>query len=100
MKTVARHNEKVAKWKELPYDSWKDTLDTLHMWMQVVGKVKLALAPFINQWWEVAFYVTAHGMTTGRIPYQNGVFDVAFDFIRHILQVRTSHGVTKTIPLK
>src|SRR6266566_9083053 len=86
-------------WPELPYGSWKETLDTLHMWMQVVGKVKLALAPFINQWWEVAFYVTVRGMTTGRIPYSFGAFDTEFDFISHMLSVRTNHGDVKTISL-
>ena len=69
------------KWLPLPYEEWKDTLYTIHMCSQIVGKVKLNLCPFINQWWEVAFYVTASGMTTGRIPYKNEIFEVDFDFV-------------------
>ena len=69
------------KWPALPYMEWKDTLDTLHMYMQVVGKVKLKLYPFINHWWGIAFHLTASGMTTGVIPYENEIFEVDFDFI-------------------
>ncbi len=87
-------------WTELPYEDWKDTLDTLHMWMQIVGKVKLALAPFINQWWEVAFYVTASGMTTGRIPFGSDIFQVDFDFLIHNLSIRTSNNQQKIISLE
>ncbi len=86
-------------WPSLPYEAWKDTLETLHMWMQVVGKVKLALCPFLNQWWEVTFYVTASGMTTGRIPFGNEIFEVDFDFIDHNLFIRTSSQQLKTISL-
>src|SRR5216683_394598 len=86
-------------WLELPYDEWKETLDTLHMWMQIVGKVKLELAPFINQWWEVAFYVTSTGMTTGQIPYDGEMFQVDFDFLTHNLFIHTSTGKAKAIPL-
>ena len=93
-----KHTE--ALWPELPYEAWKDTLDTLHMWMQIVGKVKLALVPFINQWWEVAFYVTATGLTTGRIPYANGAFEVDFDFLLHTLNIQTSNNDRKRIPLE
>lgn len=78
------NNAKVqTKWPALPYEKWKDTLDTLHMWMQIVGKVKLALHPFINHWWEVAFQINSSGVTTGLIPYQDDAFDVSFNFIRH-----------------
>ncbi len=92
-------NNKNAVWPELPYEEWKNTLDTLHMWMQIVGKVKLALAPFLNQWWEVAFYVTSTGITTGRIPFENEIFQVDFDFISHYVAIRTSTGQFKKIPL-
>jgi hypothetical protein len=87
-------------WPSLPYEEWKETLDTLHMWMQIVGKVKLSLAPFINQWWEVAFYITATGMTTGRIPYENGIFQVDFDFTHHKLFIYTNTKQKIIIPLK
>lgn len=84
----------------LPYKDWKDTLDTLHLWMQIVGKVKLKLNPFLNQWWEVAFYVTARGITTGRIPYKTIAFEVFFDFISHKLHIQTSEGKEKIILLE
>lgn len=93
-------NAKDIFWPELEYKDWKDTLETLHMWMQIVGKVKLALSPFINQWWEVAFYVTATGLTTGRIPYNNEIFQVDFDFINHRLIISKSNGFSSVIPLR
>lgn len=86
-------------WPELSYEQWKDTLDTLHMWMQIVGKVKLALAPFLNQWWEVAFYITSTGMTTGEIPFESNSFKVEFDFTLHILSITTSSHTSKSLPL-
>jgi hypothetical protein len=81
-----------ALWPPLPYEEWKDTCDTLHLWMQIVGKVKLKLSPFLNQWWEVAFYITPRGMTTGRIPYQDLAFAADFDFLAHTLTIATSAG--------
>ena len=60
------------RWPSLPYDEWKDTCDTLHLWTQVVGKVKLKLCPPMNELWQVAFHPTPRGLTTGRIPYQSG----------------------------
>jgi hypothetical protein len=75
-------------WPSLNYEEWKDTLDALHMKMQVVGKIKLALNPFLNQWWNTAFYLTASGMTTGLIPYKDTTFEIDFDFIEHTLLIR------------
>jgi hypothetical protein len=69
------------------------------MWTQIVGKVKLALAPFLNEWWQVAFYLTARGLTTGLIPYRVRAFEVRFDFIDHNLFIETSDGVVKTLLL-
>ncbi|MGE5682341.1 MAG: DUF5996 family protein [Bacillota bacterium] len=86
-------------WPPLPYEEWKDTLDTLHMWMQIPGKIKLALSPFLNHWWNVAFKVTSNGMTTGLIPYKNEAFEVNFDFIHHNLFVQKSDGQIKTCSL-
>src|SRR5476649_2286682 len=97
MKNKRNKKENNALWPELPYEEWKDTLNTLHMWMQIVGKVKLSLAPFVNQWWEVAFEITATGLTTGRIPYENGIFQVDFDFIHHKLVIDMSNNSTATI---
>lgn len=84
---------------ELPYEAWKDTYATLHMWMQIVGKVRLELSPHVNHWWEVPFYLSARGLTTSPIPYSGGAFDVEFDFINHMLMIRTSGGAIFTIPL-
>jgi hypothetical protein len=87
-------------WPELPLQAWQDTYATLHMWTQVVGKVRLALSPRINHWWEVAFYVNARGLTTSAIPYGDGIFEVQFDFIDHRLEISTSWGTQKAFALK
>ncbi len=86
-------------WPPLQYESWKDTLDSLHMKMQIIGKVKLALNPFLNQWWQVAFHLNMKGMTTGLIPYEDGVFEIEFNFIDHNLTVLISNDNSKVIPL-
>jgi Family of unknown function (DUF5996) len=86
-------------WPELPLVAWKDTLATLHRYTQVIGKVRLELAPMMNHWWQVALYVTARGLTTSPIPYGQGVFEVDFDFVDHELLVRTSDGDTRHLPL-
>lgn len=88
-----------AIWPELPLDSWRETQDTLHMWMQIVGKVRLALAPMLNHWWQVPFYATPRGLTTSVIPYRHQTFDVLFDFHSHELVIRVSDGQTRHIPL-
>jgi hypothetical protein len=87
-------------WPELPLAAWQDTYATLHMWTQIVGKVRLALSPLVNHWWEVAFYVSARGLTTSPIPYGDGIFEVQFDFIEHVLLIQTSWGSSKRLPLK
>src|SRR5580704_17606986 len=86
-------------WPELPLDSWKDTYATLHMWTQLVGKVRLALTPLVNHWWNVPLYVTAQGLTTSRIPYGNRSFEIWFDFIRHQLVLETNDGRREELPL-
>lgn len=84
----------------LPLAEWKDTCDTLHMWTQIVGKVRLALCPLINHWWEVPFYVTARGLTTSLIPYASCVFEVQFDLADHCLYIDTSWGDCGSLQLK
>lgn len=84
----------------LPLAEWRDTHDTLHMWLQIVGKTRLALMPMENHWWHVALYVTARGLTTTPIPYGARTFEVAFDFIGHRLVVATSEGATREIALR
>lgn len=86
-------------WTPLPYNEWKDTLDTLHMKMQIVGKVKLALTPFINQWWNTAFHLNAWGMTSGLIPYNDIIFEANFDFNNHKFFIRTSKNIIKEVHL-
>src|SRR5579863_3756480 len=89
-----------AVWPELPLEAWKDTYATLHMWTQIVGKVRLALAPRLNHWWEVPLYVSSRGLTTSPIPYGSKVFEVEFDFIDHRLKVTTCDGAAKSVPLR
>lgn len=88
----------------LPSDTWKDTLATLHMWTQVVGKVRLKLCPLVNHFWNVAFYLTARGLTSSAMPYQRGAiwgtFEVQFDFIDHQLSIESSNGRRVEIALK
>jgi hypothetical protein len=86
-------------WPSLPLAEWRETLDTLHMWTQIVGKVKLELTPFLNEWWNVALYVTPRGLTTGSIPGGTGIFEIDFDFIDHNLFIRTSRGSIKAMSL-
>jgi uncharacterized protein DUF5996 len=83
----------------LPLDPWKDTLATLHMWTQVVGKVRLKLCPLVNHYWNVTSYVTARGMTTLAMPYENGAVEIHFDFIQHEVVIETSAGGRVTLPL-
>jgi len=86
-------------WPRLSLDSWKDTYATVHMWTQMVGKVRLRLTPLVNHWWNVPLYVTARGLTTSRIPYGQRAFELWFDFIRHQLVIETTDGILKTVPL-
>jgi Family of unknown function (DUF5996) len=82
----------VSGWPELPYPGWKDTRDTLHLWTQIVGKIRLMQTPWLNHSWHVVLYVTARGLTTSPIPYRERTFQIDFDFIDHVLWVRTSDG--------
>src|SRR5277367_2212129 len=87
-------------WPSLPLDEWRDTYATLHMWTQVIGKIRLVQAPLINHWWEVPLYVTCRGLTTSPIPYGTRTFQVDFDFIDHRLIIQTSDGATEWLPLQ
>jgi hypothetical protein len=98
--TAGRKLESVtAAWPTLPVNDWRDTCETLHMWTQIVGKTRLALAPMENHWWQVPLYVTPRGLTTSAIPNGERTFAVEFDFIDHHLNVRTNDGATRTLPL-
>ena len=91
--------DKELAWPSLPLNEWRNTCETLHMWTQIVGKVRLALSPHMNHWWEVPLYVSARGLTTSPIPYGPETFEIEFDFIDHRFDIRTSWGAMKTMPL-
>ena len=90
----------VGEWPALEWEEWKETAETLHMCMQVVGKTRLALTPLQNHWWNIAFYLSARGLTTSAMPINGGrVLDIEFDFVSHDLVCRTSDGEIQKIPL-
>jgi len=89
----------MSTWPALPLEDWIDTKNTLHRWTQVVGKIRLALTPLVNHWWNVPLYVTARGLTTSTIPYGDRWFDMEFDFIAHVLRIRTNDGAEHDLPL-
>jgi uncharacterized protein DUF5996 len=89
----------IDAWPALPYESWKDTYATLHMWMQVVGKVALAQSPPINHSWGIAFQITPRGIATRTLPHGSRTFTIEFDFIDHQLHIRASDGTTRTLAL-
>ncbi|HIK19137.1 MAG TPA: hypothetical protein IGS53_28170 [Leptolyngbyaceae cyanobacterium M33_DOE_097] len=86
-------------WLPLPVAEWQDTNETLHLWTQIIGKIRLALAPKVNHWWHSTLYVTPRGLTTSAIPYGTRTFQITFDFLNHQLLVETSDGITKAIAL-
>ncbi len=92
-------NPHLDLWPELPLASWQDTYDTLHMWTQIVGKIRMTLTPLINHYWNATLYVSARGLTTSAIPYPRGVFEMEFDFIGHKLAIRTSEGDVRSLDL-
>ena len=87
-------------WPELRVADWTATRDTLHMWTQIVGKIRLAHAPLVNHWWQVTLYMSPRGLTTSAIPYGTGTFDAEFDFLDHVLRIRSSDGGTRTVALR
>lgn len=88
-----------AIWPSLPLAAWQDTYQTLHLWTQIVGKIRMALAPKINHWWHSTLYVTPRGLTTSTIPYGTRTFEIQFDFLDRHLHIETSDGITRTIAL-
>jgi Family of unknown function (DUF5996) len=87
-------------WPELPIAAWQDTLDTVHMWTQMVGKIRLELLPMVNHWWQVPLYVDARGLTTGLMPYGDGGLEIAFDFVAHRLVIDTVSGASRELALE
>jgi hypothetical protein len=87
------------EWPALPLGEWESTYQTLHMWTQIAGKIRLTLAPLQNHWWNAALYVSTRGLTTSPIPYQGRAFEIEFDFIHHRLEIRTSNGGERSLAL-
>jgi uncharacterized protein DUF5996 len=87
-------------WPELILEEWQDTLATVHMWTQIVGKIRLHQTPLINHWWNVPLYVSARGLTTSAMPVQDRIFEIEFDFIDHQLLIECSDGASKSLPLR
>ncbi len=87
-------------WPDLPFSAWNDTCATLHRWMQIPGKVRMALTPQVNHWWNVTYYVTTRGLTTSAMPYRDRAFDMAFDFIDHKLRIAASDGRRAEVRLR
>lgn len=89
-----------TRWPALPLDQWQPTRDTVHLWTQIVGKTRLALAPPLNHWWSSALYVTARGLTTSLMPYAAGGAEIQFDFTGHELTIATTNGALRRIKLE
>ncbi len=87
-------------WPVLILEEWQDTLATLHMWAQIVGKIRLKQTPLVNHWWNVPLYVSARGLTTSPMPCQDRIFEIEFDFIDHKLRIECSDGASKILPLR
>ena len=87
-------------WPELILEEWQDTLATLHMWTQIVGKIRMKQTPLINHWWNVTLYVSARGLTTSPMPYKDRIFEIEFDFIDHKLRIECSDGALTTLDLR
>lgn len=87
-------------WPALPFELWKETYATLHMWTQIVGKIRLTLTPWMNHSWHVTLYVTSRGLTTSPIPYGNNIFEIRFDFIDHDLRILKSDGAIRVLKLR
>jgi hypothetical protein len=88
------------EWPELTLSAWEDTRDTLHMWTQVVGKVRMALEPMVNHWWQVPLYVSARGLTTSLMHANGRGVEIEFDFLDHQLHLRTSDGQNRQVALE
>jgi hypothetical protein len=95
------HNlQRTEPWPSLPFDAWKDTCATLHMWMQIVGKVRLVQTPWLNHSWHTTLYLTARGLTTSPIAHGTRSFQMDFDFIDHQLFIETNDGAVRTVALR
>lgn len=93
------HASRDLVWPALPLAEWQDTYQTLHLWTQIVGKVRLTLSPHVNHWWSTTLYTTPRGLTTSTIPYGTRTFEIAFDFLDHTLRIQSSDGASRAMGL-
>jgi Family of unknown function (DUF5996) len=91
---------KAERWPSLPLNEWRDTYRTLHLWTQIIGKIRMTLSAPLNHWWHVTLYVNPRGLTTGPIPYGPGIFEIQLDFQKHSVEISTSDGKSLSRPLK
>lgn len=96
---MEKSDQKESAWPELPWDWWQETCTTLHRWMQIVGKIRLKLAPMVNHWWHVPLYVTPRGLTTSAIPFGSRIFQIDFDFLSHRMRILLDDGQERSLPL-
>jgi hypothetical protein len=97
--TVSIHNDQ-RTWQRLPVQDWQDTRDTVHLWTQIVGKVRLALTPLANHWWNVPLYVNSVGLTTSLMPSKGDGVEIIFDFTTHALIIQTTTGEQRSMALE
>jgi hypothetical protein len=97
---MAQRGADEKNWPDLPYPAWRESCETLRLWTQVVGKIRLTQTPWLNHSWHVTLYVTARGLTTSPIPYGERVFQIGFDFLDHVLRIETGDGARRQLPLR
>jgi hypothetical protein len=97
---MAQRGADEKNWPDLPYPAWREGCETLRLWTQVVGKIRLTQTPWLNHSWHVTLYVTARGLTTSPIPYGERVFQIDFDFLDHVLRIETGDGARRQLPLR
>lgn len=98
--TASDKADNPSAWPALPYSDWSDTCETLHLWTQIVGKIRMVLSPWLNHSWHVPLYVTSRGLTTSAIPYAGRSFDMTFDFVDHVLPIRVNDGSERVLRLR
>ena len=97
---ILNSSDQEEPWPELSLEDWEDTCFTLRMWSQIIGKIRLKLAPMINHWWQVPLYLTSRGLTTSPIPHGSQVFQIDFDFIDHTMRIESDRGHSRSVKLE
>jgi hypothetical protein len=98
--STGANSPRPEQWPDLPYTAWSETCDTLILWTQIVGKLRIACTPLINHWWNATFDVTSRGLLAAAMPYQGRTFDIVFDFAEHRLRIEASDGRAALLPLE